>query len=193
MHDRNYIESLAKTWSESIDKQAVIQEHNIKPLRGLDGIRLSVTAKLRKDHEFVPVLSESGMLEFAYGWPQVNVITTKQVLNETRQFRLIATTEEGEEHYSDWFDEEEEVVDLQGEVSKDGNVYIDSVVQKRVKELDKEDRAENLPPIDLKLKPKPPEKVEPEPEPEPEPEVEFEPEEEEEEEEPKEKDQTPDE
>jgi hypothetical protein len=171
MHDHHYIKSVSEQWTNSFDKNSVIREHNIKPLMGTNGVRLSVQHILRtKMAEYVPVLSESNELQFAFGWPQIQVITTEQVLNESRQYRLIATTDQGEEHYSDWFDEEETAVKLQGEVDQDGNVYIDSFIQKRVKELDDEERDEDLPEINLDLKPTP--DPEPEEEPEEEPELE---------------------
>jgi uncharacterized protein YecA (UPF0149 family) len=153
----NYFNSeLCEQWLNE-NHTKVIQKHNIKSLQGIGGIRLSVKEQLRKGTNFVPVITESGDLGFAYGWPQIRVKKVQSLL-EARQYRVIATTDTGEEHYSDWYDSEFDATDLMNQVDKEDNAYIGSEIQKRIKELEADESEENLTPINTKLKKTPPAK-----------------------------------
>lgn len=155
MKDYSSITDLCEKWLVE-DHENIIKEHDIKSLQGIGGIRLRVQEKLRKGFKFVPVITESGDLGFASGWPQIRVKKFKDLL-ESRQYRVIAITDTGEEHYSDWFDSESEAKNLLNQVDRDDNGYIGSEIQKRIKELEDDDE-ENLTPINPKLKKAPPPK-----------------------------------
>lgn len=156
MKDYSSITNLCEKWLVE-NHENIIKEHDIKSLQGIGGIRLRVQQKLRKGSKFVPVITESGDLGFASGWPQIKVQKFQDLL-ESRQYRVIATTDTGEEHYSDWFDLESEAKDLLNSVDREDNGYIGSEIQKRIKELEDGEDKENLTPINLKLKKAPPTK-----------------------------------
>ncbi len=132
---------LCEQWSKATSKQ-LIEEYSIVPLRGMFGVRLSVEHRLKNGEKHIPVISESGELQFASGWPQIRVISYKDVLQESREYQVRAIdVESGDELQSKWFEKEEDAEALQAEIENEEEYTSISII-KRIKELGDEEETE---------------------------------------------------
>lgn len=71
-----------------------------------------------------------------------NPIVNK-VLSESRQFQLRATKENGDEDVSKWYDNEDEVLRIKKEID-DLEEYTSTIIMKRIKEYDYEEKEETV-------------------------------------------------
>jgi hypothetical protein len=110
------------------------------------GVQLSVENRLRLGEKYVPVLSDSNELQFAYGWPQIKVKTLDEML-EAREYQVVAiNSQDGEKEYSKWFDDEQEAELMQQSVENSDD-YSSSQIIKRIKGLEHDTK--ELPEIEL--------------------------------------------